>query len=154
MTIFDAPDTLLSMITKEQTHTIINYCAAHPQVVAVYLYGSHSRGTANALSDIDIAVMLAKPSDANVDFHLGVIEEMMRIFHTDDVDVQLLSLDTPPALAFRMIQGNLLYCQSVKTKAMIEAQILSRYQDFQPFLAIQFSAMEQRIKDGYYASGS
>ncbi len=127
--------------------------AGYPQVVAVYLYGSHGRGTANTLSDIDIAVMLAKPSDATGDFHLDIIGEMMRIFHTDQVDVQLLTIDTPPALAFRMIQGKVLYCRSLKTKALIEAQVLSRYQDFQPFLTSQFSAMEQRIKEGHYASG-
>lgn len=140
------------MIAKDKMQAIRAYFSNQPEVVAVYLYGSFARGTNNALSDIDIAVMVEKFDETTSKRHIEFIGAMMDIFKTDDVDVQILTMDSPPAIALAMIKGQVVYCRSVALKAAIEAVILSRYQDFAPFINYQISEMEKRLKAGTYAN--
>ena len=41
---------------------IIETIKAHPNVIAIYLFGSHAKGEATPLSDIDIAVIMENPT--------------------------------------------------------------------------------------------
>ncbi len=41
---------------------VISQLKVHPEVVGVYLFGSHTRGEVKPISDIDIAVILRNPS--------------------------------------------------------------------------------------------
>ena len=41
---------------------IIETIKAHPNVIAIYLFGSHTKGEATPLSDIDIAVIMENPT--------------------------------------------------------------------------------------------
>jgi hypothetical protein len=41
---------------------IIETIKAHPNIIAIYLFGSHAKGDATPLSDIDIAVIMENPS--------------------------------------------------------------------------------------------
>lgn len=139
------------MISKEQAKQIAEYFAERDEVIAVYVYGSHARGTNNALSDIDIAIMVERIDDQLSRKHLDFIGELTEIFQTDNIDVQLLSLQTPPALALAMIRGIVLYSRDEKKRIALEAEMLSRYQDFVPFLAYQIACMERRLQQGKYA---
>ena len=69
----------------------------------------------------------------------------MEIFQTDHIDVQLLTLQMSPALAVAMIRGIVLYSRDDKKRVEIEAETLSRYQDFAPFLSYQIVCMERRF---------
>lgn len=139
-------------MTTDQITAVASYFSNQPRVAAVYLYGSHARGSANRLSDFDIAVMLEQVDDQTPELQLDAIGTLMGIFQTNDIDVQILTPQTSPALAVRMIQGKLLYCRSLTKKTAIEAQILSRSQDFEPFMRLQIQEMEKRLKEGVYAN--
>ncbi|ADC66208.1 DNA polymerase beta domain protein region [Ferroglobus placidus DSM 10642] len=41
---------------------IIETIKSHPNVIAIYLFGSHAKGETTPLSDIDIAVILENPT--------------------------------------------------------------------------------------------
>ena len=41
---------------------IIESIKSHPNVIAIYLFGSHAKGEATPMSDIDIAVILENPT--------------------------------------------------------------------------------------------
>jgi hypothetical protein len=41
---------------------IIETIKAHPNIIAIYLFGSHAKGDDTPLSDIDIAVIMENPS--------------------------------------------------------------------------------------------
>jgi predicted nucleotidyltransferase len=41
---------------------IIETIKSHPNVIAIYLFGSHAKGNATPLSDIDIAVIMENPT--------------------------------------------------------------------------------------------
>ncbi|RLI81768.1 nucleotidyltransferase domain-containing protein [Archaeoglobales archaeon] len=45
----------------EKISKIIEIIKSHPNVIAIYLFGSHAKGEATPLSDIDIAVILENP---------------------------------------------------------------------------------------------
>lgn len=141
------------MITDDERRQLRDYFSTQPQVVAVYLYGSVARGTANKLSDIDLAVMLEQFDDHTSQFQLQAIGKMMTIFKTDDVDVQILSPQTAPAIALQMLKGKVIYTGQPAKKIAVEAQILSRYQDFEPFIRLDISQMHKRLEEGTYGSG-
>lgn len=57
------------MELNEKISKIIKIIKSDPNVIAIYLFGSHAKGEATPLSDIDIAVILENPileSEANI----------------------------------------------------------------------------------------
>jgi len=50
------------MKLNEKISKIIEIIKSHPNVIAIYLFGSHAKGEATPLSDIDIAVILENPT--------------------------------------------------------------------------------------------
>jgi len=50
------------MELNEKISKIIEIIKSHPNVIAIYLFGSHAKGEATPLSDIDIAVILENPT--------------------------------------------------------------------------------------------
>jgi len=50
------------MELNEKISKIIETIKSHPNVIAIYLFGSHAKGEATPLSDIDIAVILENPT--------------------------------------------------------------------------------------------
>jgi len=50
------------MELNEKISKIIEVIKSHPNVIAIYLFGSHAKGEATPLSDIDIAVILENPT--------------------------------------------------------------------------------------------
>ena len=53
------------MELNEKISKIIKVIKSHPNVIAIYLFGSHVKGEATPLSDIDIAVILENPTPEN-----------------------------------------------------------------------------------------
>lgn len=100
-----------------------------PDVVAVYLFGSHARGDAGPLSDIDVGILLkAKP-----DLHmlLDLVGVMMNIFG-DSVDVSILN-EMPLPIQYRVIaHGKILYVRDDIQRARFEAKIIDEYLDYKP----------------------
>lgn len=41
---------------------IIETIKSHPKVIAIYLFGSHAKGNATPLSDIDLAIIMDNPT--------------------------------------------------------------------------------------------
>lgn len=141
------------MILSHQTDAIRELMKNYPQVVGVYLYGSHARDTENRLSDIDLGIMVDGGTAAATEFQLEMIGRMMEIFGTDNVDVQMLTEESPPALALAMLKGKMIYCRSGSVKISKEARILSLYQDFQPLIDLYAKHVVKRLEEGAYAAG-
>ena len=51
------------MLDKDQTTKIINFAKAHPEISAVYLFGSHAVGRPRSKSDIDLGILFIKDVD-------------------------------------------------------------------------------------------
>ena len=62
-----------------------------PDLIAIYLFGSCSRGDANRESDIDLAVLTGRPIEASLRFELeGRLEEKLRL-SVDLIDLRRAS---------------------------------------------------------------
>ena len=97
------------------------------EVQAIYLFGSHARGNAGPISDIDICVITRK------DVPKGVKEEIMSN-SSRNVDVSLF-WDLPPAIRFRVFRdGKPLYIEDELTLQRLKADTLRSYLNIQPMI--------------------
>lgn len=99
-------------------------------VVVAYVFGSYARGSASALSDLDIAVFLAPDlsKSERFDARLRLSGELSAITGRE-VDVIVMN-DAPLSLSYEIIKGGMtVLCGDKDAKAEIELDILSRYLD-------------------------
>jgi len=131
------------------------YFASLDGVVLAYLFGSHGRGQAGPLSDVDIAVLLeGHPSDDRcLDLRLEVIGGLMGLLHTNDVDVLILN-QAPPALRYAVLRdGVLLFCRDRQVLIQFRVQTLNEYLDFKPILQRHERAILERARKGELLGG-
>ena len=123
----------------------------HPNIIALYRFGSSVTGTAGPLSDLDIAVLI-KPSTArdrrSLDRRLALVAEIGEACRRSDVDVVLLD-DAPPHLAYEIVTGGvLLYERDHHARVAFEARALQHYLDLRPFLATTHAYLKRDLLDG------
>lgn len=51
------------MLDKDQITKITNFARVHPEISAVYLFGSHAAGHARSRSDVDLGILFANDVD-------------------------------------------------------------------------------------------
>ena len=96
-----------------------------------YLFGSHGKGNAGSLSDIDIAVLLDKKltKEDRQKLQLELIGEISSILRTDRIDLVVMN-DSPIDLNYEIIKhGKILHMKDSGEKVDMESMILSRYLD-------------------------
>ena len=115
---------------------IAGVAATYVQVRLVYLFGSQVRGETGPLSDVDLGVLLApgEPVARNR-------EQLAPLFSAalEGAPVDLIILNQAPIeLAYAVIaQGKFLYQREPAERVEYEADVLSRYGDYLPFLRAQ-----------------
>ena len=120
----------------------------HPDLVAVYLFGSTARDQAHALSDVDVAVLFATELSAADVFgrtlEIGtILDETLRL----PVDVIALNR-VPPALCFQVLKhGRLLLEQDRTQRCVFVMHALSRYYDAKPYLDYHNTRLLSRIRE-------
>ena len=99
-------------------------------VLAAYLFGSVARDTASLLSDLDVALLLREPSDAEV---VGrIADALCRRLRTDRVDVISLR-HAPVPLRYRVVrEGTLAFCRDAAARERFTADTVLEYLDFRP----------------------
>jgi predicted nucleotidyltransferase len=121
-------------------------------IAAVYLFGSHARGSATPMSDIDLAILFSSAVDASRYFSLRLeyISRAMEILRTEKVDVVILN-QAPLHLAYEIVSRGvlLLDCDS-QSRVRFEADRVGQFLDFKPFLAVQTRALRQQLKGGTF----
>ena len=119
------------------------------EVIAAYLYGSHAEGHANALSDIDIALLMR---DGLAKERLWKLEDALaadvgRALRTDNVDLIVLNL-APLRIRYEVItRGEVLYSADDGARADSESYSLRRYWDFKKYLEEYDRCFVTRIKE-------
>ena len=141
-------------LTQHQP-TLEHYFSSQENVVLAYLFGSQARGQANALSDIDIAVLLAGRPDSSQCFEarLQIMGELMDILHANEVDVAILN-QTPPALSYRVLRdGVLLFCRDRDQMIAYRVRVINEYLDFKPILERHTQAIIEKARKGELFNG-
>ncbi len=118
-----------------------------------YLYGSYAKGTANRLSDVDVAVYLdekAVPKGNQFRARLELIGEVMSVLETNDAEVIVLN-DAPSLLRFEVIRhGFLLDSKDEEARVSFHIRTFNEYMDYSKILDTQYSYMENRLKSGLF----
>jgi len=140
---------------SQHVDALEQYFASLDRVVLAYLFGSHARGRAGPLSDVDVAVLLeGRPDDdCCFDMRLEVIGGLMGLLHTNDIDMVVLN-QAPPALRYAVLRdGILLFCRD--RQAMIEFRLrtVNEYLDFKPILKRHGDAILEKARKGKLLSG-
>jgi uncharacterized protein len=120
---------------QELRQGLKEFGAGDAAVLLVYLFGSRGSGQAGPGSDYDLGVLLDRGEDSPAG-RARLTHELVVILGTSGVDVVFLN-QTPPELAFAVIQGQLLYERDLATRVEYEAYVMGRYYDYLPYLRAQ-----------------
>ncbi|MGE5346431.1 MAG: type VII toxin-antitoxin system MntA family adenylyltransferase antitoxin [Acidithiobacillales bacterium] len=126
-----------------------------PEVLAAFLFGSVSRGTAGRLSDLDIAVLLearAAHQHRTDAYKAQLLVELMSSLRTNKLDLVVLN-EAPSLLAHRVLRdGLLLHAADEAALVDFRFRALQRYLDTKPLREARAAALRQRLERGTFAT--
>jgi uncharacterized protein len=122
------------------------FLAELPQVKFAYLFGSHARGSAGPLSDVDIAVYLDGRLN-EFDYRLTLIESLARKVRSDDLDVIALN-SAPVLLAFDVIRDGIVLKDDRSRRVIFEAKVIRDYLDTAHLREVQCQYLKERFRRG------
>lgn len=127
---------------------VIPLFAADEAVELAFLFGSHARGEAGALSDVDIALLLSSAvrRDEYLGYRLKYSVAIAEAIRDDRVEIVILNT-APPALAHQVIRGRVLYERTAEARVEFIVAVQRKYLDLKPFYAIDHAYMQQRLKE-------
>lgn len=122
--------------------------AADEAVALVFLFGSHARGEAGPLSDVDVALLLSPviPREEYLNYRLKYSAVIANAIRDDRVEVVLLN-SAPPALAHQVIRGRVLYERTAEARVQFIVDVQRKYLDLKAFYAIDHAYMQQRLEE-------
>lgn len=125
------------MLSTEMTDALAAYFAGQPHVVAAFLYGSQSRGTAHTGNDVDIAVLLEHDAPTDPMLRLRYTNELMDLLNRSNIDVVILN-QASPLLVHRVARdGTVLYATDNGVVGEFIIRAVQHYVDTQPLRDLQ-----------------
>ncbi|MGH7304425.1 MAG: type VII toxin-antitoxin system MntA family adenylyltransferase antitoxin [Candidatus Rokuibacteriota bacterium] len=118
------------------------------EILEAYLFGSAATGSAQAHSDLDVAVYLAdsRPQASAFGYVADLAATLMRALGIPRLDVVVLN-DAPPLLYHRVLRdGVRVLARDLRATTTREGRALSRYCDYVPQLAKIEAAHRARIE--------
>ncbi|MGQ4872052.1 MAG: type VII toxin-antitoxin system MntA family adenylyltransferase antitoxin [Candidatus Thorarchaeota archaeon] len=119
-------------------------------VVLAYLHGSYASETATPLSDIDIAILLAKevPRSDYARILRDLTFDLSQLIPDIEVDIQILN-HAPVEFRYNVIKGGrVIYCADDNIRASFETQTLIEYLDFKYALDTYYAYLSSRLSRG------
>jgi len=129
--------------------------ATRPEVRLAYLFGSILHGRSNALSDIDVAVLVDPDHyEAHKDafrYEIALINDLADALGTDRVDLVILN-QAPPLLANEVIsRGRIVACRDERERVDFEVRTKKRYIDTKPLRELKRRCLYRRIEAGRFS---
>lgn len=117
-------------------------------MAVAYLFGSHARGTASALSDVDVAVLLAERWAP--ERHLELLDAGADVVGSARADVVVLN-DAPVALAYRVLRdGRPLFVNDERARVQHWVHTVDRYLDMAPLWGRLAEGLRHRLEEGRF----
>ncbi len=123
---------------------LIAWAKTQPEIMALYLYGSQAEGRANALSDLDVAVLVRLEIPKA---QLWRLEDRWAAQWPEYVDLRLLNLAPLPFRYEVTANGQRLWAADVGAVAEIESLIWRQYWDVRPRLEQDWSHFVEHIME-------
>ena len=118
------------------------------EILEAYLFGSAATGSAQAHSDLDVAVYLAdpRPPGSRFGYAADLASALMSALGAPRVDIVILN-DAPPLLYHRVLRdGVRILARDLRATTTREGRALSRYCDYVPQLAKIDAAHRARVE--------
>ncbi|MGH3837118.1 MAG: type VII toxin-antitoxin system MntA family adenylyltransferase antitoxin [Pseudonocardiaceae bacterium] len=116
-------------------------------VLVAYLYGSHARGQAGPLSDVDVAVLLDGDTE---DRRLELTAAITHAVAPARADVVVLN-DAPLPLAYRVLRdGTLLVSRDDRARVEHWVRTVDRYLDMAPARRLLAAGTRSRLREGRF----
>lgn len=141
----------MSVETDAITSSLKTFGEAHPEIVAIYLYGSYANGTARSTSDIDVAVLLTPEvndffrAELNLDSEIGALPGLAK------VEVAALNRATLRLKAEVLKTGRRVHCNDEETRTAFEFETMRQWWDMQAWHEMYnqeyFAAVKERFTD-------
>jgi len=143
------------MDTDQLVEVIRSFLARQPDVRLAYLFGSQAEGKAHALSDVDVAVLLAEDLSplAQGQARLRITSGLMALLRRDDVDVAVLNR-APPLFRHRVLRSSrLLFAADDAERVRFVADTLQQYLDHAYMYRMLDETMFARLREGSFGRG-
>ena len=130
----------------EISEKLKNFFKKREEVQFAIVFGSLAKGKMNALSDIDIAVMIdpnlkdTTPYGYNATLTTDLMQELKR----NDVDVVILN-KSPIMLKYEILRyGKFIYIRDKQAQIKFQIDTINRYEDFKAIYRIHEETSRQR----------
>ena len=120
--------------SSDVERAVARFAATRLEVAAAYIFGSVASGRTRRDSDVDVAVLLARPSTSNhsLRYRLKLMGDLGSALRRSDVDVVVLN-DASPLLAHRILsKGKLVFERSASARVRFQVSTAGRYADMIP----------------------
>jgi hypothetical protein len=135
----------ITMIT-EITEKLKKYFEEHEEIQFAILFGSLTKGTANKMSDVDIAVMVDPKFDKTFPYgyQAELIADFMRILKRNDVDVVILN-DAKILLKHQILRyGKFIYIRDEQARIQFQIDTINQYEDYKVLYGVHEEACRKR----------
>ncbi len=120
----------------------IKHTLEHSRAVKfAYLFGSHGRGTAGHLSNIDLAVYIDNRFDF-FSFRLRFLEEISRKLKGQSCDLVILN-NAPLILQYEVIREGKILKENKPKRVHFETHVLRQYLDTAHFRSIHIASLKR-----------
>jgi predicted nucleotidyltransferase len=123
---------------------LIAWGRTQPEILALYLYGSHAEGRANALSDVDVAILARDDLSRQ---QLWQLEKRCVARWPEPLDIRVLNLAPLPFRYEVTALGQRLWADDLGQVADWESLTWRRYWDLRPRLERDWRAYVQHVME-------
>jgi hypothetical protein len=136
--------------TGARLRALVSYLRDQPDVVLVYLFGSHARHRARPHSDLDIALLLDEQGRTSFELLERRLDLATSAAEIVGGLVDVVLLNRAPLLLQGQVlgEGRLLYATDKVAQVEYEAHARALYFDFQPRLRQHRDALIGAAKEG------
>ena len=114
-------------------------------VIVAYLFGSRAKDDAVSGSDFDIALLLSKVPEDQLDYILHLIDKLSQVIGGDRIDLVVLN-KAPPLLKYQVIKhGRVIYSRDNKLRVLFEARAIDEYLDFSRVIERYYECLKRRF---------
>lgn len=140
-------------MTEDIVDQLKKALAGRPEIRFAYLFGSHAKGGAGKLSDVDVAVFVdenGQGKDYVYGYRAALAADLMAALGTNGVDVVVLN-DAGPFLRHQVVRdGVVINNRDERERQRFWVETLRLYDDAKRLMAVQQGYMTRRIETGRF----
>ena len=132
------------------SHQVARCVRARREIQAAYVFGSVATGRSRPDSDVDVAVLLARPlrADRRLSYRLKLMSDLGSALGRSDIEVVVLN-EAPPLLAHRVLsKGRLVFERSPSARVRFQVRTASRYADLLPMFETHIHYLKKHVREG------